>query len=363
MSLTDYVTLGRCGLKVSPFCLGAMTFGEEMGLGTDAKTSVAIIDRYINLGGNFIDTADGYNFGHSEEIIGDHLALQPGLRKRLVIATKFSTNMRPGDPNSGGAGRRWIMEACDGSLKRLKTDYIDLYWQHWMDPYAPIEETMRALDDLVRAGKIRYIGFSDTPSWRVAQAQTTANLRGWTPLAALQLEYSLLERTVEGELIPCALDMYLGVTTWSPLRSGVLTGKYNRVDMEKATGARAGWVKANLNERTFAVLEVVQGLAKARGTTSASVALAWLSARPGVSSVIIGARTVEQLEQNLAGIDVQLTPKETAALDAVSEPALAFPAAFLKRSTSGAYSGTTVNGSAFPRNPLVEAMQKKRGLT
>jgi aryl-alcohol dehydrogenase-like predicted oxidoreductase len=339
-----------------------MTFGEEMGLGCSATAAHAILDRYFSLGGNFVDTADGYNFGHSEEIIGDYLAGRPGRRNRSVIATKFSTNMRAGDPNSGGAGRRWIVEACEASLKRLRTDYIDLYWQHWLDPYAPLEETLRALDDLVRSGKVRYIGFSDTPAWRVSRAQTMADLRGWTPLVALQIEYSLLERTVEGELIPCALELGLGVTPWSPLRSGVLTGKYDRRAMEAATGARAGWIKANLRQRTFAVLDVLMSIAAAREATPAALALAWVAVRAGVASVIIGARTLEQLEQNLAGVDLVLSADETAQLDAASEPELPFPAAFLKRSTSGAYSGTTINGRAFPHNDLVLKAQKARGL-
>ncbi len=178
MPLNNYVTLGRSGLRVSPFCLGAMTFGEDLGWGTSVETSNAIIDRFIERGGNFIDTANVYTQGHSEKIIGDHLGRHPSKRDRVVIATKFFGNLFPGDPNGGGAGRKSLMAACEESLRRLQTDYIDLYWMHAWDMHTPIEETMRALDDLVRAGKVRYIGFSDTPAWKVAQAQMLAQLQG-----------------------------------------------------------------------------------------------------------------------------------------------------------------------------------------
>src|SRR6202790_45650 len=233
MPLDHYLTLGRSGLRVSPFCLGAMTFGEDLGWGSSVEESQRIIDRFIDLGGNFIDTANFYTKGHSEKIIGDHVGRHPARRERLVIATKFSGNLYPGDPNGGGAGRKAIAAACEQSLRRLQTDYIDLYWMHSWDQFTPIDETMRALDDLVRAGKVRYIGFSDTPAWKVAQAQTIAHFRGWTPLVALQIEYSLLERTVEGELIPAARELGLGVTPWSPLKSGALSGKYTRENAGK----------------------------------------------------------------------------------------------------------------------------------
>src|SRR5271155_4603267 len=228
MSLRNYVSLGRSGVRVSPLCLGAMTFGKGWGWGSDVEESKQILDRYIDLGGNFIDTANGYTKGHSEAIIGDHIGRHAARRDRLVIATKFLTNMYRGDPNGGGAGRKSLISACENSLRRLQTDYIDLYWMHFWDPFTPIEETMRALDDLVAAGKVRYIGFSDTPAWKVAQAQMTAKFRGWAPLIALQIEYSLIERTVEGELIPMAQELGLGVTPWSPLKGGILTGKYTR---------------------------------------------------------------------------------------------------------------------------------------
>jgi len=197
-ALDDYVTMGRSGLRVSPLCLGTMTFGQEWGWGSTEQESDAILDRYLDRGGNFLDTANVYTFGHSEKIIGDHVGRVPSKRDRAVIATKFYANLSPGDPNGGGAGRKSLMAACHQSLRRLQTDYIDLYWMHAWDRNTPIEETMRALDDLVRAGKVRYIGFSDTPAWKLAEAQTIAAFRGYTPLVGLQIEYSLLERTVEG---------------------------------------------------------------------------------------------------------------------------------------------------------------------
>ena len=189
MPLDHYVTLGRSGLRVSPFCLGAMTFGEEWAFGADVKTSEQIMDAFIDRGGNFIDTANIYTGGHSERIIGEYLERDPARRERLVLATKFSANMDPGNVNAGGANRKGIKAACEKSLQRLRTDHIDLYWLHWDDPFTPVEETMRALDDLVRAGKVLYLGFSDTPAWKVAQAQVTAQFRDWAPLTRIFHEH------------------------------------------------------------------------------------------------------------------------------------------------------------------------------
>jgi aryl-alcohol dehydrogenase-like predicted oxidoreductase len=351
MSLSHYVTLGRSGLKVSPFCLGAMTFGEEWGFGADAKGSVEVLEHYLHGGGNFIDTANLYNKGHSERILGDYFDSRPGLRHRVVIATKFSASMYPKDPNAGGASRKSIVAACEESLRRLKTDHIDLYWQHWDDPFTPFDETMRALDDLVRDGKLRYLGVSDTPAWRVSAAQVTAQFRGWSAFVALQIEYSLLERTVEGDLIPMAQAMGLGVTPWGPLRSGVLSGKYSRDNMTAVSKGRAIAVARNVNERTFAVLEVLKAVAARRNTTAARVALAWVRQRPGVTSPILGARTREQLEDNLAALQLVLDAADVAELDAVSAPTLDFPHEFLKAATSQTYAGLTVNGRTFGAAP------------
>jgi len=344
MALNDYVTLGNSGLRVSPFCLGAMTFGEEWGWGSSVAESEAVMARFLERGGNFIDTANVYTKGHSEKIIGDFIGCDPGRRDRTVIATKFFGNLYNGDPNGGGASRKAIAASCEQSLRRLQTDYIDLYWMHSWDKFTPIEETLRALDDLVQAGKVRYVGFSDTPAWKVAQAQTIARFRGWTPLVALQIEYSLIERTVEGELIPAALELGLGVTPWSPLRSGVLSGKYTRANAKTLKADRGERVTQFLDERTFAILDELARIEKAHGTTSAAVALAWVRSRPGVASTIIGARRLDQLDQNLAALDIVLAPDEIASLDKLSQPTLNFPATFLKSAGMFMHAGATVNG-------------------
>ena len=317
MSLDHYVTLGRSGLRVSPFCLGAMTFGEDWGWGSSVNDAEAILKRYLERGGNFVDTANAYTKGHSEKIIGDYICKEGMRRDQLVIATKFFANLYPSDPNGGGASRKSLTAACEQSLRRLQTDYIDLYWMHLWDRFTPIEETMRALDDLVQSGKVRYVGFSDTPAWKVAQAQITANFRGWSPLVALQIEYSLVERTVEGELIPMAQELGLGVTPWSPLRGGVLTGKYTRDNVNDAQPGRGERVTAYLNDRTFTIVDELVRIAVECETTPAAIALAWVQGKPGVDSTIIGARTMEQLEANLIGLDVTLTDAQIVALDAV----------------------------------------------
>jgi aryl-alcohol dehydrogenase-like predicted oxidoreductase len=353
MPLDQYVTLGRSGLRVSPLCLGTMTFGEDWGWGSSVEVSEAILDRFLERGGNFIDTANVYTMGHSEKIIGDHLGRHPHKRDRVVIATKFFGNLFASDPNGGGAGRKSLQSACEESLRRLQTDNIDLYWMHAWDRHTPIEETLRTLDDLVRAGKVRYIGFSDTPAWKTAQAQTLAQLRGWTPLTALQIEYSLLERTVEGELLPMAQELGLGVTPWSPLKSGVLSGKYTRQNAGKLKAARGERTMAALNDRSYAIIDELLKIARAQDTHPARVALAWVQARPGVTSTIIGARTPEQLEQNLGALDVRLTPEQVQALDKLSEPQLDFPAPFLKAVGAFMHGGISVNGDRPEALPML----------
>jgi aryl-alcohol dehydrogenase-like predicted oxidoreductase len=344
MPLNHYVTLGRSGLRVSPMCLGAMTFGSDWGWGSDDETSKRIIDAYLGRGGNFIDTANMYTKGHSEAILGDHLGKDRGKRDRVVIAIKFMGNLYPGDPNGGGAGRKGLIQQCEQSLRRLKTDYIDLYWLHFMDPFSPIDETMRTLDDLVRAGKVRYLGFSDTPAWKCVQAQYEAIFRNWAPLMALQVEYSLVERTVEADLVPMAKEMGMGITPWSPLKGGVLTGKYTRQNAGKVEPGRGAWVKNHLSERAYDIVEVLIDIAGQVGATPSQVALTWLAARPGVSSIIIGARTMEQLEDNLKALEVTLAPDQVSRLDEVSKPVLPFPHEFLKYTVDNVQGGTTVNG-------------------
>jgi aryl-alcohol dehydrogenase-like predicted oxidoreductase len=360
MSLDQYVTLGRSGLRVSPFCLGAMTFGEDWGWGSSVAESEAVIARFLDRGGNFIDTANVYTKGHSERIIGDFVARDRARRDRVVIATKFFGNLHPGDPNAGGAGRKNIVASCEQSLRRLQTDYIDLYWMHAWDRFTPIEETVGALDDLVRSGKVRYVGFSDTPAWKVAQAQTLASLRGWTRLIALQIEYSLLERTVEGELIPMALELGLGVTPWSPLRGGALSGKYTRENAATAKADRGERVTAALGEKAFAIIDELIRIAKRHATTPAAIALAWVRSRPGVASTIIGARRLDQLEQNLAALDVRLSTDDIASLDQLSKPILPFPMQFMNVATMFSHSGATVNGEASTRWPLAPASDAER---
>ena len=262
MPLNHYVTLGRSGIRVSPLCLGCMTFGTDWGWGSSVEESQAILDRYLAAGGNFLDTANVYTKGHSEKIIGDHLGRYSARRDRVVIATKFFGNMYLGDPNGGGTNRKSLMAACEQSLRRLQTDYIDLYWMHCFDDTTPIDETMRALDDLVRAGKVRYLGFSDTPAWKVAQAQMLAHFRHWSPLIGLQIEYSLVERTVEGELIPMAQEMGLGVTPWSPLKNGLLSGKYTRANAGQVQAGRGEWATQALNERIYRIIDVLLRVAR-----------------------------------------------------------------------------------------------------
>jgi aryl-alcohol dehydrogenase-like predicted oxidoreductase len=349
MPLDHYVTLGRSGLRVSPLCLGAMTFGEDWGWGSSVKDSEAIMSRFLELGGNFIDTANAYTKGHSEKIIGDHIGRHAHKRDRVVLATKFLSNLYPGDPNGGGSSRKAITAQCEHSLRRLQTGYIDLYWMHSFDATTPIDETMRALDDLVRDGKVRYIGFSDTPAWKCAEAQVIARVRGWAPLIALQIEYSLLERTVEGELVPMAREMGMGVTPWSPLKSGALSGKYSRDRHGQHQAGRGAWAVGALNDKTYDLIDAMSRIAKDLDSTISRVAISWVQARPGVTSTIIGARTMDQLTDNLASLEVHLTPSHVAKLDELSKPKLNFPADFIANGAPFVHGGMTINGrSAAP---------------
>ncbi len=344
MPLNSYLTLGHSGLRVSPFCLGAMTFGEDMGWGSSVADSEAILSRYLEEGGNFIDTANIYTRTHSEKIIGDFFAQRKGKRDRVVIATKFFCNLFAGDPNGGGAGRKAILAQCDESLRRLQTDYIDLYYLHNWDRFTPVEETMSALEDLVRSGKVRYLGFSDTPAWKIAQAQVIAHFRGWAPLIGLQTEYSLMERTAEGELIPMAQELGLGVLPWSPLKMGALSGKYTRANRQKMQGPRAGFV-GELTDKHYDIIDQLQKIASELNTDVPMVALAWVQSQPGISSTVIGARTMDHLLANLQALDLPLTPAQIATLNAISKPILNFPAEFnANLSPNFEHAGATVNG-------------------
>ena len=353
MALDHYVTLGRSGLRVSPLALGAMTFGEDLGWGASVQESEAMLDRYVDLGGNFVDTANGYTKGHSETIIGDHLGHDRAKRDRLVLATKFSTNLYPGDPNGGGSSRKAVIAAAEQSLRRLRTDYIDLYWLHNWDKHTPIEETMAALDALVRDGKVRYVGISDTPAWKTAQAQLVAQVRGWAPVIAIQIEYSLGERTVEGELVPMAQELGMGVVPWSPLGGGKLSGKYTRVNAGGDPSGRAALMGPKMTDTLFAIVDELGRIARDLGSTIPRVALAWVMARPGVASAIMGVRTVAQLDDDVQALGVRLTPEQTARLDALSTPQLPFPLPFLAGAAAALHQGgTTVNGVPSTPHPF-----------
>jgi aryl-alcohol dehydrogenase-like predicted oxidoreductase len=359
MPLDSYVTLGRSGLRVSPFTLGTMTFGEDWGWGAGVAESEAMLDEYRARGGNFIDTANVYTNGHAETIIGDYLARRPGQRDRVVIGSKFFGNLYAGDPNGGGAGRKAIVQQLEHSLRRLRTEYIDVYWLHNWDQGAPIDETLRTLDDLVSAGKIRYVGFSDVPAWKTAEAQVLTQFRGWAPVIALQLEYSLLERTVEGELIPLARSCGLGVMPWGPLKSGFLSGKYSRRNRGAVDTARSALV-GTPSARDYDVIDVLEQVAAEADATPAATAIAWVHARPGVSSTLIGARRLDQLRSNLAALELTLTADQLGALDAVSTPALNFPAENNRDlAPLLQFAGATVDGRSHGPSPFLEASQAR----
>ncbi|MCM4084331.1 aldo/keto reductase [Actinoplanes sp. TRM88002] len=326
-----------------------MNFGDPT-WGADVKTSEAIIDHYLDAGGNTLDTANGYAEGRSEETIGGFLTKHPGRRDRVVLATKFAGSMFPGDPNGGGAGRKAIMHQVEASLNRLGTDYIDLYWLHNLDPHTPLEETLGTLDDLVRSGKIRYFGFSDTPAWAVARLVTISELRGWSAVAGIQVEYSLLERSVEGELFAAARALGLGVAPWSPLSGGVLSGKYTRTVHRPADSGRATMSDSQaLPESTYVLLDELADIAKEVNTSIASVALAWVRGREEVTSTIIGARTVEQLDANLGSLDVEISAEHRARLDELTTVKLPFPFPLLESTVPlWQHAGATINGVAGP---------------
>ncbi|MBK9516682.1 MAG: aldo/keto reductase [Anaeromyxobacter sp.] len=346
--LADYSLLGRSGLRVSPLCLGTMTFGTEWGWGADEATARSLFRRYVEAGGNFIDTADLYVNGRSEELLGTFMK-DAGNRHRLVVASKFTFNAHPGDPNAGGNGRKNILRALEGSLRRLGTDYLDLYWLHAWDGLTPAEEVMATFDALVRSGTVRHVGLSDVPAWYLARAQTLAEWRGWEPVAALQLEYSLVERTIEREFVPAALELGAGICGWSPLGGGFLTGKYQRAEGTDGSGAgRLQQTKGSGNpvfvkftERNWRVLEVLRAVAAEVGRSPAQVALSWITRRPGVSSTIVGATTLGQLEDNLGALSLALPAEAARRLEEASRPDPGFPYAFFTDAMRGAVTGGT----------------------
>ena len=323
-----YRLLGNSGLRVSEASLGTMTFGEDWGWGTGKGEARKVYDAYREAGGNFIDTANLYTNGSSESFLGEFMQ---GHRQSVVLATKY-TNAAPGtDPNAAGNQRKNMVQSVEASLKRLQTDYIDLYWVHIWDQLTPVEEVMRGLDDLVRAGKVVYVGISDAPAWWIAQANTLASLRGWSPFIAMQIEYSLIERTVERELIPVAKALNVGVTAWSPLAGGVLTGKYHgqRTSDQKGEQGRMSdeMMKDFLPEQQRAdrVVAAVKTVADQVDRSLAQVSLAWLQSRPVPVIPIIGARKLSQLQDNLASFELMLTAEQIKTLDEASNIDLGFP--------------------------------------
>lgn len=318
-----YKLLGRSGLRVSELCLGTMTFGQDWGWGASREESRAMYDAFRGAGGNFIDTANLYTNGTSETFLGEFTAAE---RASIVLATKY-TNAVPGnDPNAAGNHRKSMMQAVEASLRRLQTDYIDLYWLHIWDFLTPIEEVMRGFDDLVRAGKILYAGISDAPAWVVARANTMAELRGWTSFIGLQIEYSLIQRTPERELLPMARELEIGVTAWAPLASGVLTGKYN--DPSDAEPKRIQ--DATIDERKQRIVDAVQVVAAESGRSPSQIAINWVRQQPGVIP-IMGARTLKQAQDNLDALKFKLTSDELKKLDEASRIELGFPHDFFAR--------------------------------
>ena len=324
-----YRLLGRSGLRVSEICLGTMSFGQQWGFGADEATSHRVLDLYAEAGGNFLDTANKYHGGETEEILGSWLAGGEGRRDRSVIASKYTLSMDHSDPNASGNHRKNLQRSVEGSLRRLGTDYLDLLWVHAWDDYTPWEETMRALDDVVRAGKVLYVGISDAPAWVVSAANTLAELRGWSAFVGLQIEYSLIERTPERDLLPMAEHFELSICAWAPLGGGVLTGKYTRDQQQESLRREGNRLRGRTSEAKLAVARTVDAVADELGVSSAQVATAWVRAQGYRCLPIVGARTLAQLEDTLAAVKVELSPAQLERLEEVSRVSLGFPHEFL----------------------------------
>ena len=357
-ALDHYRLLGRSGLRVSPLCLGTMTFGIDWGWGADKATSQRIFDLYVDAGGNFIDTANFYTFGTSEEYVGEFINNSPHGRDAFVLATKYSINMVTGggrqgrkDPNAGGNHRKNIMRSIEDSLDRLDTDYIDLYWLHMWDWSTPVDELMRAMDDLVIQGKVNYIAISDTPAWKISQLNTYAEAHALTRFIATQQEYSLHERGVERDVLPMCRELGLGFMPWGPLGAGLLTGKYTREDLEKQQkeGKKGGGFSEDnetrgigLNERKITIAETLVDVANQVDKSPAQVALNWLLTRGGVTSIILGARKPEQFEDNLGCLGFTLSDDQLETLDEVGKIEKGFPHDFI----NGVLSRDIITGGA-----------------
>ena len=330
MSGMGFRLLGRSGLRVSELALGTMTFGTEVRWGADRAECGRMFRAYVDAGGNFIDTANIYTKGTSERIVG---ALVRGDRDRFVIATKYTLMLREGDPNAGGNHRKNLRRSLRGSLERLGTDHVDLLWVHAYDGMTPIEEVVRALDDVVREGLVHYVGVSDTPAWVVSRAVTMAERMGWSQYTALQLRYSLIDRTAERELLPMARALDLAVTPWAVLGAGMLSGKYARGARRRRGRGRLeiepGRARGVITDRNAAIVEEVRSVATELGATPSQVALAWARARPGNIVPILGVRTLAQARDNLGCLDVRLSAEQGARLDAASSIEPGFPGDFL----------------------------------
>ncbi len=322
----QYQLFGNSGLRVSPLCLGTMTFGEDWGWGDTKQGSKAQFDAFVEAGGNFIDTANVYTNGSSEEILSDLIAAD---RDYIVLATKYTLSDTTHNPNKSGNHRKNLIQSVEKSLKRLKTDYIDLLWVHAYDFTTPIEEMMRALDDMVRSGKVLYIGMSDAPAWVIARANTMAELRGWSSFIGNQLEYNLTERTAERELLPMSEAMNIGVVAWSPLAAGILTGKYLKNKGEGSGGRMEGSTSFRLNERNDRIAQKVVAIAKQIGISPAQLSLAWIRQKGVIP--IIGASKLNQLKDNIASLSVTIPEEQMQQLDEVSQIELGFPHDFVLR--------------------------------
>jgi aryl-alcohol dehydrogenase-like predicted oxidoreductase len=319
-----YKLLGKSGLRVSELALGTMTFGQDWGFGASKEESRQMFDAFVEVGGNFIDTATNYNDGSSEKFVGEFIASN---RDKYVVATKYAMNgAADGDMNFSGAQRKNMVRTLEQSLKRMKTGYVDLYWVHCWDYVTPVEEVMRGLDDLVRAGKVLYIGISDTPAWVISRANMLAELRGWTQFVGLQTRYSLLERSPERDLLPMARMLDIGVTPFQVLAEGVLTGKYTHtVKPERGRAVKS----PSVNDRNLAIAEEAIRIAHEAGCTPAQVALNWVRQQPGVMIPIVGARDVKQLQDNLGCLKSRLTDAQMQRLNDVSRIERGFPQEFM----------------------------------
>jgi aryl-alcohol dehydrogenase-like predicted oxidoreductase len=350
MNRMQYFTLGHSGLRVSRLALGTMTFGTDWGWGADRGTARELFNAYIERGGNLIDTADLYTNGISEQWVGEFVR-ERQLRDRVVIATKFSYSADPTNPNAGGNGRKNILRAVEGSLKRLNTDFIDLYLLHAWDMVTPVEEVMRTFDDLVRSGKVRHVGFSNVPAWYASRAQTLAQVRDTEPLSALQLEYSLVERSIENEYVPLGQALGMGVMAWSPLGSGLLSGKYKPSQSRQFGEGRLQTVRdtnnpafQKLTDRNFAIVAELESVAQEVERSMAQVAINWVAGRPGVATVLVGATRKAQLEDNLAALDFELPAALRTRLDVASAPVAVSPYAFFTPSMQAMQTGQNVVG-------------------